>query len=335
MYAQTPQDMTRALFEAQLVELQRARAIRKKYHTDVVLGLTSAIRVLLIDMPSPYDKIKLLDYLHIVVEEPRFRSSHEGVKFHAYTATLPPDRTPDRTLQRDRTSRQTAATPETPHTQTARSHKKVTRDTTPFAAYENSKYAPFFVEPHIFTVHPLLLWVQMAAYLRLEELVVLGDAMTRRSFYRVHVSPANFVTLLNELPTTFPHRKKCDKAVKLLAENTDSCMETRLRFRMLRAGYGPFVINYRLTLNTADKKQAFLDIAIPNLKIAIEYSGKFHAQNWESDEARRTALSSAGWQILSVNAETLSNSGKFKDFLIQLSMTIARQQTILQRNQQM
>lgn len=86
MYAQTPQDMTRALFEAQLVELQRARAIRKKYHTDVVLGLTSAIRVLLIDMPSPYDKIKLLDYLHIVVEEPRFRSSHEGVKFHAYTA---------------------------------------------------------------------------------------------------------------------------------------------------------------------------------------------------------------------------------------------------------
>lgn len=93
MYAQTPQDMTRALFEAQLVELQRARAIRKKYHTDVVLGLTSAIRVLLIDMPSPYDKIKLLDYLHIVVEEPRFRSSHEGVKFHAYTATLPPDRT--------------------------------------------------------------------------------------------------------------------------------------------------------------------------------------------------------------------------------------------------
>lgn len=175
----------------------------------------------------------------------------------------------------------------------------------------------------------------MAAYLRLEELVVLGDAMMRRSFYRVHVSPADFATLLNELPTTFPHRKKCDKAVKLLAENTDSCMETRLRFRMLRAGYGPFVINYRLTLNTADKKQAFLDIAIPNLKIAIEYSGKFHAQNWESDEARRTALSSAGWQILSVNAETLSNSGKFKDFLIQLSMTIARQQTILQRNQQM
>lgn len=190
------------------------------------------------------------------------------------------------------------------------------------------------MEPHIFTVHPLLLWAQMAPYLKLEELVVLGDAMMRRNYYHVHVSPENFIMLLNELPPTFPHRRKCEKAAKLLAENTDSCMETRLRFRMHSAGYGPFVVNHRLTLNTSDKKTAFLDIAIPDLKIAVEYSGKFHANNWESDEARRTALASAGWQVLSVNAETLRDRGKFKDFLLQLSMTISRQRSILRQDAQ-
>lgn len=449
MYAQTPQDMARALFEAQFDELKRARAIRKKYRTDVVLGLTSAIRVLLIDMPALYDKVKLLDHLHIVVEEARFRSSLDGVKFHAYTATLPPDLAPqqlnraaqanqatqiaqpiqaaqvEQTSQADRAnqpgetgqSRQTNQTNEPDQNsqvgqatqasranqpgETAQSHQasqtgqtsqaglttqaaqisrpnqtvqnpdqqnshtadradqfpqaqaqaqaqheqheqneqrtkrpKRIRKTPPFAPFEKSKYAPIFVEPHIFTVHPLLLWAQMAPYLKLEELVVLGDAMMRRNYYHVHVSPENFIMLLNELPPTFPHRRKCEKAAKLLAENTDSCMETRLRFRMHSAGYGPFVVNHRLTLNTSDKKTAFLDIAIPDLKIAVEYSGKFHANNWESDEARRTALASAGWQVLSVNAETLRDRGKFKDFLLQLSMTIARQRSILRQDAQ-
>ncbi|WP_432624574.1 hypothetical protein [Bifidobacterium sp.] len=376
MYAQTPQDMARTLFEAQFAELQRARAIRKKYRTDVVLGLTSAIRVLLIDMPALYDKAKLLDYLHIVVEEARFRSSLDGVKFHAYTATLPPDRAPEQpnqpaqadqasqtaqpnqtaqpaqttqttvrqnnhTAERADQSKQTQSKPQhgqyeqhKQHEQSAQNAKrpKRIRKTPPFSSFEKSKYAPVFVEPHIFTVHPLLLWAQMAAYLTLEELVVLGDAMMRRNYYHVHVSPENFTTLLDELPSTFPHRRKCEAAAKLLAENTDSCMETRLRFRMHRAGYGPFVVNHRLTLNTSDGRTAFLDIAIPDLKIAIEYSGKFHANNWESDEARRTALASAGWQVLSVNAETLRDRGKFKDFLLQLSMTIARQRNILRQD---
>lgn len=402
--------MARALFEAQFDELKRARAIRKKYRTDVVLGLTSAIRVLLIDMPALYDKVKLLDHLHIVVEEARFRSSLDGVKFHAYTATLPPDLAPqqlnwaaqanqatqiaqpiqaaqvEQTGQADRAnqpgetgqSRQASQTGQTSQTgQISRPNQTVQnpdqqnshtadradqfpqaqsqaqaqheqheqneqrtkrpkriRKTPPFAPFEKSKYAPVFVEPHIFTVHPLLLWAQMAPYLKLEELVVLGDAMMRRNYYHVHVSPENFIMLLNELPPTFPHRRKCEKAAKLLAENTDSCMETRLRFRMCSAGYGPFVVNHRLTLNTSDKKTAFLDIAIPDLKIAVEYSGKFHANNWESDEARRTALASAGWQVLSVNAETLRDRGKFKDFLLQLSMTIARQRNILRHDAQ-
>lgn len=402
--------MARALFEAQFDELKRARAIRKKYHTDVVLGLTSAIRVLLIDMPALYDKVKLLDHLHIVVEEARFRSSLDGVKFHAYTATLPPDLAPqqlnwaaqanqatqiaqpiqaaqvEQTGQADRAnqpgetgqSRQASQTGQTSQTgQISRPNQTVQnpdqqnshtadradqfpqaqsqaqaqheqheqneqrtkrpkriRKTPPFAPFEKSKYAPVFVEPHIFTVHPLLLWAQMAPYLKLEELVVLGDAMMRRNYYHVHVSPENFIMLLNELPPTFPHRRKCEKAAKLFAENTDSCMETRLRFRMHSAGYGPFVVNHRLTLNTSDKKTAFLDIAIPDLKIAVEYSGKFHANNWESDEARRTALASAGWQVLSVNAETLRDRGKFKDFLLQLSMTIARQRSILRQDAQ-
>ena len=405
--------MTFALFDAQFQELQRARAIRNHYHTDVVLGLTSAIRVLLIDMPELYKNRELLNFLHIVVEEARFRSAHKNVKFHVYKTTLPPmerksqdgiapknitgrDSTGaferagnaqspaiiNKTTESNFTSRAklntqahkisslsntsptntnsptsspsnngptnttsptnspanttntTSPTTITQESTTRKKHKsektsksKITRTALPFAEYLGSTYAPVFVEPHIYAVHPLLLWAQMAVYLTLEELVVLGDAMMRRSYYHVHVAPDDFRSLLDLLPSTFPHRKKCEKAVTLLAENTDSCMESRLRFRLMKIGFGPFAVNYRLTLNTYDHKTAFLDIAIPDLKIAIEYSGKFHSGQWSNDEARRTALASAGWQVLSASAETLRNPKKFKDFVLQLSATIARQQS--------
>ena len=395
--------MTIALFDAQFQELQRARAIRKHYRTDVVLGLTSAIRVLLIDMPELYKNRALLNFLHIVVEEARYRSAHKNVKFHVYKTTLPPmeqksgnsvdsknitgrdstgifEKTGN--IQNPVTTNKNAENNSRPHTRlntqaprinspavnkdidsntnvspitnspttnspttisqesttqekhdfekTGRSktgRSKITRSAPPFEEFLESKYAPVFVEPHIYAVHPLLLWAQMAVYLALEELVVLGDAMMRRSYYHVHVTPNDFHTLLDLLPSTFPHRKKCEKAVTLLAENTDSCMESRLRFRLMKIGFGPFVVNYHLTLNTHDRKSAFLDIAIPDLKIAIEYSGKFHSGQWSNDEARRTALASAGWQVLSANAETMRNPQKFKDFALQLSATIARQQS--------
>ena len=395
--------MTIALFDAQFQELQRARAIRKHYRTDVVLGLTSAIRVLLIDMPELYKNRALLNFLHIVVEEARYRSAHKNVKFHVYKTTLPPmeqksgnsvdsknitGRDSTGIFEKTGNVRSPVATNKTaennsrPHTRlntqtpkinspavnkdidsntnvspipnspttisqesttqekhnfekTGRSktgRSKITRSAPPFEEFLESKYAPVFVEPHIYAVHPLLLWAQMAVYLALEELVVLGDAMMRRSYYHVHVTPNDFRTLLDLLPSTFPHRKKCEKAVTLLAENTDSCMESRLRFRLMKIGFGPFLVNYRLTLNTHDRKTAFLDIAIPDLKIAIEYSGKFHSGQWTSDEARRTALASAGWQVLSVRAETLRDPKKFKDFVLQLSATIARQQSKMRTN---
>ncbi len=424
---QSPEEMTFALFDAQFQELQRARAIRNHYHTDVVLGLTSAIRVLLIDMPELYKNRELLNFLHIVVEEARFRSAHKNVKFHVYKTTLPPmerksqdgiapknitgrdstgaferagnaqgpaiinkttesnftsrtklntqahkitsltnsptnsptsptsnptntnspttgpTNSPTNITNRDTTNSPVSgptnnntnspttitqeSTARKKHNSEKTSKSKITRTALPFAEYLDSTYAPIFVEPHIYAVHPLLLWAQMAVYLALEELVVLGDAMMRRSYYHVHVAPDDFRSLLDSLPSTFPHRKKCEKAVTLLAENTDSCMESRLRFRLTKIGFGPFAVNYRLTLNTYDHKTAFLDIAIPDLKIAIEYSGKFHSGQWSNDEARRTALASAGWQVLSVSVETLRNPKKFKDFVLQLSATIARQQS--------
>jgi hypothetical protein len=391
--AHSPEEMTLALFESQFQELQRARAIRKHYHTDVVLGLTSAICVLLIDMPELYKNRALLNFLHIVVEEARYRSSHKNAKFHVYKTTLPPmERKSDNgvdsknitgrnstgifegtgNIQSPATTNKTTENNSLSHTRlntqanginspavsgdidsntnvspTANSQEsttqekhnsektgrsKTTRMTIPFAEYLGSKYAPVFVEPHTYAVHPLLLWAQMAVYLTLEELVVLGDTMMRRSYYHVHVTPSDFRTLLDLLPHTFPHRKKCEKAVTLLAENTDSCMESRLRFRLAKIGFGPFAVNYHLTLNTHDRKPAFLDIAIPDLKIAIEYSGKFHTGQWPNDEARRTALASAGWQVLSANAETLQNPQKFKDFVLQLSATIARQQSKMRTN---
>ena len=106
---------------------------------------------------------------------------------------------------------------------------------------------------------------------------------------------------------------------------TDSPMETRLRLRLAEHGIGDLTINHRLRLESDSIDTVFLDLAIVPLRIGIEYSGRFHASQWEDDEARRTALTAAGWRILTANHTTMSDDARFRDFLAQLRTTMTQQ----------
>lgn len=54
-------------------------------------------------------------------------------------------------------------------------------------------------------------------------------------------------------------------------------------------------------------KIVVLDMAYPDIKVAIEYDGRHHAGQWLADSKRREALEDDGWAYIQVTAENLMN----------------------------
>ena len=186
-------------------------------------------------------------------------------------------------------------------------------------------YPPITIETGICATHPLVTWAQCARYLTTTELVVLTDSLMRRSPIKYGFTLADFHGFLDDMPSGFYSRAKCERALRLAASGTDSPMESRLRLRLAEHGIGDLTINHRLRLGSDSIDTVFLDLAIVPLRIGIEYSGRFHASQWEDDEARRTALTAAGWRILTANHTTMSDDARFRDFLAQLRTTMTQQ----------
>ena len=64
-------------------------------------------------------------------------------------------------------------------------------------------------------------------------------------------------------------------------------------------------VNWKVRLNNG--KIALLDMAYPDIKVAIEYDGRHHAGQWLADSKRREALEDDGWAYIQVTAENLMN----------------------------
>lgn len=85
---------------------------------------------------------------------------------------------------------------------------------------------------------------------------------------------------------------------------TESPMETRLRVALVRAGLPRPVAQY-IVRDVAGTFVARLDLAYPELKIAIEYDGAWHWESRMADERRRGRLRALGWTVIVVSAEDL------------------------------
>ncbi|WP_137656122.1 DUF559 domain-containing protein [Bifidobacterium moukalabense] len=312
MNASTPDAMTRIAIESRMQTLNNARAIRKRRRDNLVCCLTSALYIAGIDVPIINSKRLKNNHLHLLAGNQKARSAFDNVQFHVLTQ-LPPPRTS--------TVQPSSGTPyDTPQTERRPSDSALL-----LLPRQESRYAPIQIEQGIYITHPLITWTHFARHLTLREMVVLADAMMRRQPLYYRFQPQDFANLLAVLPSRFAGRTKCGRALRYIAENTDSPMESRLRFHLQCAGIDNLTVNHPLRLNTATLNYVLLDMAIVPLKIGIEYSGRFHAQQWENDEARRTALTAAGWQILTANNETMRNADLFHDFVVQLQMTMIAQ----------
>lgn len=137
----------------------------------------------------------------------------------------------------------------------------------------------------------------LAGILGLVELVILGDSMVRQQA----TTPADLMTAADQWQGA--HRARARRAAELVRERVDSPMETRVRLMLVFAGLPEPVVN----LQVGDDGVTFrLDLAWPDLRLAVEYDGRHHAEDahqWGHDLSRREWLDGRGWRIIVLRAE--------------------------------
>jgi hypothetical protein len=150
---------------------------------------------------------------------------------------------------------------------------------------------------------PDLVWVQLAARLSPTELVVLGDALTRRR------NPVTGLDRLREavadLPPGARGRRRAAAALDQVRPGTDSPMETRLRLLLVEAGLPCPLVNAPIRSGSGHFV-ALPDLSYPRERVAIEYDGDLHRtdrRTWRRDIARRQAMEAQGWRVITCTAD--------------------------------
>jgi very-short-patch-repair endonuclease len=154
---------------------------------------------------------------------------------------------------------------------------------------------------------PVETWVQLAALLRVDDLVLAGDALVRRH------EPLARMSSLEQATTAASGRpgiRRLREAQPLVRARTDSPMETVLRLRILRSGLPEPTVNH--VIHARDRSY-HADLAYPGENLAIEYDGDQHrtdAAQYHVDVDRLWAIESAGWRVLRLNRTHLQGDGR-------------------------
>jgi very-short-patch-repair endonuclease len=139
----------------------------------------------------------------------------------------------------------------------------------------------------------------MASVLTFVDLVVLGDAIVRRS----SVTPEGLVALCEA--STDRHAKRALEAAGYVRDGVDSPMETRLRLLIVLAGLPEPKVNFKLYDAYGNLLRRF-DLSYPELNLIVEYDGRQHAEDteqYDTDIYRREDLDRGGWRIVVVTSK--------------------------------
>ena len=146
--------------------------------------------------------------------------------------------------------------------------------------------------------HPYVVLLELATMLDHDDIVIAVDSLVSRkpplngaSLEKIRSSVDSFDRLWGVTALR--------RALEDARPNTDSPGETRTRLLLTRAGFPEPVIN--LPVRDPDAATTrYLDLAYPELKIAVEYDGDYHRvsrEQWLLDTARRDSLRSMGWNL--------------------------------------
>lgn len=146
-------------------------------------------------------------------------------------------------------------------------------------------------------------FLDMARYLDLVDMVVLGDSLIHRGL----VDPEDLIAAAARWRGHGARLAR--RAAVFVRAGVESPMEARLRMLLVLAGLPEPIVNR--TITDEDGRRTYrLDLSWPDLKIAAEYDGRQHAKDsaqWRRDLVRREALDRLAWILIVVTAEDLYN----------------------------
>lgn len=144
---------------------------------------------------------------------------------------------------------------------------------------------------------PTQTFLDLADTLGLLDLTVLGDSMVHRE--RLSLDQLDAACG----PHTPRVARRAIEAAALVRVGAESPMETRTRLVLVLAGLPEPVLQHVV----GDERHRFrLDLAYPELKVAVEYDGRQHADDarqWAHDLGRREWLDDHGWRLVVVRSQ--------------------------------
>jgi hypothetical protein len=145
-------------------------------------------------------------------------------------------------------------------------------------------------------------WVALAAELRREDLVVLGEAVLSEGWARPEQLAVAVTAAAGRRGVVLA--RAC---LPLLRDRVDSPQETRTRLTLVDGGLPCPVVNPDV-LDDWGEWIGRPDLAYLDLKVAIQYEGDVHRTNrrrWMQDVGRDAVLEDHGWVVIRVTADDL------------------------------
>lgn len=155
---------------------------------------------------------------------------------------------------------------------------------------------------------PARTWLDLAAVLPLDDLVVAGDhfiCSQSRSFGPRKAALCSLAELHEQVLANPGARgiRIARQALELCRVGADSAPESRLRLALGRLGLPEPALSY-VVLDQTGWELAWPDVAFPAFKVAVNYDGRHHLleRQRESDIRRDESIAAIGWTSVTVTA---------------------------------
>lgn len=159
--------------------------------------------------------------------------------------------------------------------------------------------------------NPLGTWIRLAASLSLDELIVMGDGLVRRT------RPLATMEHLGRAVAGYPGRgiRTLRAAFSQVRPGTDSARETHLRLIVIRAGYPEPEVN-GIIRNSHGAEIARGDLVFRQYRSILEYEGRQHSEDprqFAIDISRLDDLMDERWRVIRVDRYLMARRATLLD----------------------
>ena len=158
---------------------------------------------------------------------------------------------------------------------------------------------------------PEAVFAYMAPHLPLLELITLADSLTCRDEILQRTTLPKINAFIRDC-SPFRGRVKCERALCLARERTDSPMESDARLIIAGESFPEMQTNYPIQTPGGEK---LLDLASPEFRIAVEFDGSHHRFQISEDHERINDIQSQAWTVFIVDYDTLHSDIRRQRFL--------------------